>query len=248
MRTSPGVSTPRLESFAEQLETILHHRTVNFFLRQPANAPYEILISCCNSSRLDREIKTCTTDGYDEGPPPSKDIIVKEGQIMEVKFRGNIHCVTNDVDLRFIYNTHIKCRLEFEVRETDIFAQKSLQYYRGFAQLSSVFCVPKHITASEKLKQKTPAAAEMIEETRTVSELLINLPKVRINYQYKNQYTLLCCPMALTYPKLHYILKLPYWIYEVVLESALRSVSLLTHALIPAMYLLRDEVQMYMLF
>lgn len=61
-------------------------------------------------------------------------MFVKEGEAIEVGFRGNLQ-PDEDVDLTLIFNSHIKTQLNLYVAEIDKYAQKSFNSYRGFAQL-----------------------------------------------------------------------------------------------------------------
>lgn len=74
-------------------------------------------------------------NGYTEGPNPSPDIVLKEGQTLYMKFRGNIECTSKDPLLSFIFNSNIRAVRDFRVDEKESFAQKGLQCYRGFVQV-----------------------------------------------------------------------------------------------------------------
>jgi len=187
MRTTLNATVPRIEAIAGLLEVSLLHRTVNFFLRQQNSDPNDILVSCSNTGKTDRELRKLCAEGYEEGPAPSRDIILKEGQIIEIRFRGNVNCVSGSFsDLKLIYNTHIRSKLDFKVEEVDRFAQKGFDCYRGFAQVFTKGLVQRQLTPAEKAKTPTKYW-DMEEEELLLAELLINLPKVSpINYMCYN--------------------------------------------------------------
>lgn len=77
--------------------------------------------------------------GFTEGPNASPDIVLKEGQQLYMKFRGNIVCVSKKPVLNFVYNTNIRAVRDFRIDEKDSFAQKALQSYRGFVQVKKKY-------------------------------------------------------------------------------------------------------------
>jgi hypothetical protein len=99
--------------------------------------PKEIIVSCAHSNRAERAVRKFEEIGYEEGPSPSKDILVREGQVLELSFRGNIQCQENSGNLKLLFNTHIRSRLAFSAEEIEKFAQKSFHTYRGFLQIYS---------------------------------------------------------------------------------------------------------------
>lgn len=163
---------------ASHVERAIHHRTMQVVLRQRSDDPNEVVIVCCPASRTDKTIKILGEEGFDEGPPPSKDIIVKEGQILDIMFRGNIRC--DDAEkISIVFNTFIRGRTEFNVEEIDKFAQKSFSFYRGFAQVFTTVHVQRPVVGTDKTKApQKPGAMEVVEENVLLTELLINIPKV----------------------------------------------------------------------
>ncbi|XP_062566933.1 death domain-containing protein 1-like, partial [Saccostrea cucullata] len=177
VKTKQGVSPLSIEKIANHVEKAIHHRTMHVILRQRSDDPNEIVMMCCPASKTEKIIKKLGEEGFDEGPPPSKDIIVKEGQILTVGFRGNIQC-DNDDDIKMVFNTFIRGRKEFSVEEIDKFAQKSFPFYRGFAQVFTKVMVQRPVVAADKAKApQKPGAMEWVEEDVLLTELLINIPK-----------------------------------------------------------------------
>jgi hypothetical protein len=180
MRTKPGLNTMQVEKIATLLEASLTQRAVQVFLRQKNTDATAVTVSCTNSNRVERALRRLGEEDYDEGPAPSRDLIVKEGQIIEIKFRGNVHCTTADASMRFVFNTHIRCHSDFNVSEVDRFAQKGFETYRGFAQVFTLGMIPKPISAAEKGKSSKGGGAprELVEGDMLLAELLIRIPKV----------------------------------------------------------------------
>ncbi|XP_076078607.1 uncharacterized protein LOC143048685 isoform X2 [Mytilus galloprovincialis] len=179
LRTKEGMTVAQVERIAFMLEISIMYRTIQIFLRQKNDDPNEVIVSCEQSNRAERAIRKFGELGYEEGPNPSKDIIVKEGQILDISFRGNIQCTKEADKLRLIFNTHFRSRLDFSVEEIEKFAQKSFHTYRGFAQVSSDVVHKKlHIMEHQTPgAPKKPPHIEVTKERLLLTELLINIPK-----------------------------------------------------------------------
>ena len=161
---------------ASLLDRSLTQRNVKAFLRQNNADLYDVVISCTNSDKTERALKYLANEGFEEGAPPSKDLILREGQPMYIKFRGNVACITENPKLNLIFNTHIKSRTDLKVVEKDTFAQKGLPCFRGFAQLFTKSLVPAPVQDAAKKPNEPP---EMMEAEILLAELLIEIPKVK---------------------------------------------------------------------
>lgn len=179
--TKTPVSDVHAEKISGHIEGTLRQKTVCLILRQNNSDPGDIVLACTLISQSDRLLQQLSEEDYDEGPPPSKPFVVKEGQIMEIRFRGNVHRQNIDERLRFVYNSRIKCLMHFSVEEIDKFAQKSFDCYRGFAQVfAKVFAPVQQQTEEEKARNNHVQRNSAWEEGDTLlGELLISLPKVR---------------------------------------------------------------------
>ncbi|XP_052088034.1 uncharacterized protein LOC127725221 [Mytilus californianus] len=179
LRTKEGMTAAQVERIAFMLEISIMYRTIQIFLRQKNDDPNEVILSCEQSNRTERAMRKFGELGYEEGPNPSKDLIVKEGQILDISFRGNIQCTKEADKLRLIFNTHFRSRLDFNVEEIEKFAQKSFHTYRGFAQVSSDVVHKKlHIMEHQTPgAPKKPPQIEVTKERLLLTELLINIPK-----------------------------------------------------------------------
>ncbi|KAK3580678.1 hypothetical protein CHS0354_017958 [Potamilus streckersoni] len=173
LRLKQGARETTSEKIAGFLETSLLQRNVQVFLRQRHDDPNTVVVSCATSSRVEAALQALAKDGFVEGPPPSTDLILKEGQIMEIGFRGNIHCSCDNKELKFVFNSHIISKCAFEVQENDKFAQKSFDSYRGFAKITTKSLVPRPPQTQPKPGDKV----EMVEAEILLAELLISIPK-----------------------------------------------------------------------
>lgn len=120
---------------ATLLEKMSTQRNAKIILRQRHDDVSDVTIACTTSNKVDRALKNLEDNGFTEGPNPSSDIVLREGQELYMKFRGNIERVDSKSAITCIYNTNIRATREFKVNEIDEFAQKSLPSYRGFVQV-----------------------------------------------------------------------------------------------------------------
>ncbi len=159
-----------VEKIASLLEASLKERVVHFILRQRAQDPKDVVILCTTPAKSERLEKKLSEElGYDHGPPPSNDLIVHEGTKMSIQFRGNIQKDEEESagnDLHFVFNSHIRTRQEFVVHEVDRFAQKSINCYRGFAQICTGGLVEKTVPLDEekaKQNKSTPTKTILVQ-------------------------------------------------------------------------------------
>ncbi|KAK3098637.1 hypothetical protein FSP39_021461 [Pinctada imbricata] len=176
LKTKEGISPIAIERIAAAIENAVLHRSVRLILRQKSHDPSEVNVSCVPSFKVDKSLKRLADEGYDDGPAPSKEIIIKEGQILEIQFRGNVRCISDTKTPNVVFNTYIRSRVKFSVEEIDKFAQKSFDFYRGFAQVFTNLEVP--VTGQPKTTASgQKPVIEMTNEFTLLSDLLISIPK-----------------------------------------------------------------------
>lgn len=135
MRTKAGKSVAAVEKMATFLENVTTQRNVKVIARQRNDDVADVMIACTSSNRLERTLKYMGERSFTEGPSPSPDIVLQEGQQLYLKFRGNVECISENPSLSFIFNTNIRSTREFKINEKEEFAQKSLPSFRGFVQV-----------------------------------------------------------------------------------------------------------------
>ncbi|KAK6170307.1 hypothetical protein SNE40_018725 [Patella caerulea] len=185
LRTKLELADYQVEKMATRLEKVLLQRNIQVFLRQRGEDLNEILVSCASTNKVERVLRRLSEDGFDEGPSISKEISVKEGQVLEIRFRGNLGPDTNELRTRFPFNSHIPCRIEFRVEELDKFAQRGFNSYRGFCQVFTEGLVPKYIQDSDDREnsksrnppKNQPVRIEMVDGEILLCELLMTIPK-----------------------------------------------------------------------
>ena len=88
--------------------------------------------------------------GYDAGPDPSNDFSLREGERLEVAFRGNVKCVDERPQLNAVFTTNLDTTVNMHIEQHDVFVQKSYKVYRGFVQLRKVTKIPLAPAAADK--------------------------------------------------------------------------------------------------
>ena len=64
----------------------------------------------------------------------SKEVFIKEGQRIDISFRGNIEPDEEELELVTLYNSHLRSQVNMYVTQIDKYAQNGFDSYRGFAQ------------------------------------------------------------------------------------------------------------------
>ncbi|ELU09375.1 hypothetical protein CAPTEDRAFT_221873 [Capitella teleta] len=181
LRTKPETTGPQAEKIVRQIEVTLTQRVTQLVLRQHSQDAGNVLIQCSDVHRMERTTRKLTEQGFEHGPALSQEIIMGEGQVISVQFRGNLQMSQQEEPVtKFVYNSHIKACLNFDVMEIDKYAQKGIDCYRGFAQVFTRGLVPKVLDVDEDKtirNKKGGPRVEMVEEDIMLCEMLISLPK-----------------------------------------------------------------------
>nr|KAG5705090.1 hypothetical protein BaRGS_018820 [Batillaria attramentaria] len=151
LRTRIGTSQGRVERVAAILEhSVLAQHHVQLVLRQHSRDPGDVLLTCTSPLHLERTMRSLADAGYTKGPAPSQAVILREGQSVDIGFRGNMQPVT-DFSPRCLYHANIPFRFHLSLAEADRFAQKSFDSYRGFVQVFTVPSAPLRRLASSSV-------------------------------------------------------------------------------------------------
>ncbi|XP_055889115.1 putative autophagy-related protein 11 isoform X1 [Biomphalaria glabrata] len=149
IRTKPDVTPFQAEKMFAHLITALTYKQMTILVRQKSLHPMSVMVTCTQTIHLERAIRALADEGYDQGPRPSPDIMVTEGQKLNLRFRGNLTLVDDDVRTMFAFNTYIPFKLRFQVREHDRFAQRGFHSYRGFCQIYTTGKVKRFLDATD---------------------------------------------------------------------------------------------------
>ncbi|CAF3033304.1 unnamed protein product [Rotaria sp. Silwood2] len=120
------------------LEQTLNQRSATLFLRRRLTNPNEICLVCCSGQRADIVENEIQQENYSTENEQVKEIILEEGQILELRFRGNIIPKNNDQQsVQFAFNTYFPFYFETNVSEIDKYSQHLSSYFYGFIQIFS---------------------------------------------------------------------------------------------------------------
>ena len=174
-------------------------------VRQQAKDMASVYLEVCNAEVTDRRLQALQQDGFDAGPQPSSTVFLTQGQVVEVRFRGNITNQDQDQDqnqdrvIRFAYNSNLfTARRQIFVREVDRFDQHGLDCFRGHIQFWVQVAPPQGTQKWVEVEPpsgppRTPRGLEAEGEEAQqgmdaprwtlLNELPITLPKVRDHAQ-----------------------------------------------------------------
>ncbi|XP_074662710.1 death domain-containing protein 1-like isoform X2 [Tubulanus polymorphus] len=180
LRTKMHSKPDDVEKMAATLERLQAQRSAVVVLRQNHDSPKTAKILCVSKSKLEKTLEELASEGYTEGPKPSKEHICDEGQIITFGFRGNVTSDKEDVDTRLMFNCQMKSSVDLSVTEVDKFANKCFHDYHGFIQLYTDVKVKKLVDTGQGRRY------EMVPEKTLISELEINIPKPEKQEQKRN--------------------------------------------------------------
>lgn len=112
--------------------------------------PCDVRLYIIPLTKIDRALKKLEDNGYDAGPEPSSDFSLREGDHLEVAFRGNVKCVDDQPHLNAVFTTNLDTTVCMHIEQHDVFVQKSYNVYRGFVQLRKVTKIPLAPGAADK--------------------------------------------------------------------------------------------------
>jgi hypothetical protein len=151
------LSNKQLPTTISLLEKSLSQRSVSLILRRRLTNPHEICFVCCSTQRTDTVDNDLEQENFTNDNEQSKELILQEGQLLELRFRGN---VLPDEDHQksypFAFNTYFPYYFQTNVSEIDKYSQHFSSYFYGFVQIFSKQKVLRTITKEiDKKKQQT---------------------------------------------------------------------------------------------
>ncbi|CAF1259707.1 unnamed protein product [Rotaria sordida] len=162
------------------LDQTLNQRSVTLFLRRRLTNLNEICLVCCSSQRRDTVENEIQQENYSTENEQIKEIILEEGQILELRFRGNVIPINNDQQsIQFAFNTYFPFYFETNVSEIDKYSQHLSSYFYGFIQIfSKQKFLRNGIKEIDKKKQQSDIGKQEWQDSDIcLAELLITLPK-----------------------------------------------------------------------
>ena len=155
-------STKKLQTGINLLEQSLGKRSVSLIVRRRSSNSNEVCFVCCSSNRVDAVGDELQQENYTTDGEQSKELTLQEGQLLELRFRGNV--LPRDYHQQsypFAFNTNFPFYHQTNVCERDKYSQHFSPYFYGFVQIFSkqkvLRTVPKEI---DKKKQQSEVRFE----------------------------------------------------------------------------------------
>jgi len=151
------MSIKQLQTTISLLEQTLNQRVATLILRRRLSSPTEICLVCCSSQRTDVVDQEISQENYTNENEQIKEIVLQEGQLLELRFRGNVLPKDREQQsIPFAYNTYFPFYFETNISEIDKYSQHLSPYFYGFIQIFSKQKVLRNVMKEiEKKKQQT---------------------------------------------------------------------------------------------
>ncbi|XP_055290971.1 death domain-containing protein 1 isoform X2 [Moschus berezovskii] len=141
---SSVVDNSHLVSFVKSLEEAMFSTTACVILYHQKDNPHRIAILAVPSKDLYQVLGNLRSEVSSGPPEPSRHFQVKEGELLLLRFTGNIFASSNGKDYgkdyKLIFHLQRKPRLELQIKEVDEFGNYSCPHYKGAIV---VYKVPK---------------------------------------------------------------------------------------------------------
>jgi len=144
LRASGRLESSDLCRVAGDLESSLAERAAQLIVRQHVDDSSLVHVECCRREAVDRLLQGPLADmKFTDGPEPSRVVVLREGDVLELSLRGNIEVDAEDDQRswthRFVYHSNLSSlSTELNVREVNRFAQNAFDSYHGYVQLRLV--------------------------------------------------------------------------------------------------------------
>ncbi|CAF3628071.1 unnamed protein product [Rotaria socialis] len=173
------MAVKQLPTAISLFDQTLNQRCATLFLRRRLANPSEICLVCCSSQRTDSVENEIRQENYSTENEQIKEIVLQEGQLLELRFRGNV--VPMDMDQKlipFAFNTYFPFYFETNVSEIDRYSQHLSSYFYGFIQVFAKQKLRNSIKDADRKKQQSDVVKQDSYETDIcLAELLVTLPK-----------------------------------------------------------------------
>ncbi|XP_027400037.1 death domain-containing protein 1 isoform X1 [Bos indicus x Bos taurus] len=144
LHSSSSVDNGHLVSFVKSLEEAMFSTTACVILYYQKDNPHRIVILVVPSKDLYQVLGNLRSEASSGPPEPSRHFQVKEGELLLLRFTGNIFASSNGKDYgkdyKLIFHLQRTPRLELQIKEVDEFGNYSCPHYKGAIV---VYKVPK---------------------------------------------------------------------------------------------------------
>ena len=180
------MSLKQLPGTISLLDQMLQTRPVTFLIRVRQGNPNEICFTCFASERREMIENDLQKENYSTDAEQTKEMLLQEGQLLEVRFRGNVRPTEIQQEIfPMAFNTHFPFFLETKVNVVDRYAQHLSNDYYGFLQIFT-----KQIEKRQMSTDLVNVASPLLNADLCLIELVIRLPKTFNEIRSKPQKTL----------------------------------------------------------
>jgi hypothetical protein len=152
-----SISPKQLQTTICLLEQSLNQRTVSLILRHRLSNRNEICFVCCSTQRTNTIDHDLEQENFPHNNEQSKEVILEEGQLLELRFRGNVLPIEyHQESYPFAFNTYFPFYHQTNVCEIDKYSQHFSPDFYGFAQIYSKQKVLRTITKELEKKKQPP--------------------------------------------------------------------------------------------
>jgi hypothetical protein len=132
------MSAQQLQTAICLFEQKLSQRSAALILRHRLANPREICLVCCSSQRAGMISNEIQEENYANLDEQTKEIVLQEGQLLELRFRGNVLPVKSSPQpVPFAFNTNFPFYFETNISEIDKYSQHLSAYFYGYIQVYS---------------------------------------------------------------------------------------------------------------
>ncbi|UJR22588.1 hypothetical protein I4U23_025633 [Adineta vaga] len=175
------MSNKQLQTAIHLFEQKLNQRSATLILRHRLTSPNEICLVCCSSQRIETISNEIQQENYTNFGEQTKEIVLQEGQLLELRFRGNVLPINQTQQaIPFAFNTNFPFYFETNISEIDKYSQHLSAYFYGYLEIYSKHKTPRH--SMREIEKKKQLSIDMIKQDRQetdvcLTEILVNLPK-----------------------------------------------------------------------
>jgi vacuolar-type H+-ATPase subunit D/Vma8 len=150
------MSLRQLQATISLFEQKLNQRSATLILRHRSLNSNEICLVCCSSQHKETISNEIQEENYSSNNEQIKEIILQEGQLLELRFRGNVLPIDNaQQSIPFAFNTYFPFYFETTISEIDKYAQHLSSYFYGYIQIFSKQKLSRNLMKEiEKKKQQ----------------------------------------------------------------------------------------------
>lgn len=107
VRNLVGGNPTDMEAVVRQLDIVLQKTAITPVLRHTVGdvtlATTDVSVHFVPTGSVNRAVKKLADDGFPNGPSPSSEVLLNEGQRLTIRFRGNI-CAADGTTVREVHS------------------------------------------------------------------------------------------------------------------------------------------------